>query len=177
MYWYVTSTSSLWSFSLSGTAILSFLNNTFVYILSSAQYIVHTWSSWFYSAPALPSRFAFASDAGSSPCIEPNHTTALAGLFTAALQQPCLHAWALVRAACWGSQLLLFCFTRLAAIRISCLLTSRLQPQPQSAMQCALQMGACEGLEFQVGAPMMSWKIFKQSSQVQKFNQRDEIRS
>ncbi len=49
-----------------------------------------------------------ASISGTGPHIEPNHTKALAGLFTAAWQHPCqcLGAWERELAACWGIQLL-----------------------------------------------------------------------
>jgi hypothetical protein len=108
--------------------------------------------------------------------IEQNHTKALSGLFTAAAwQHPCLHAWALARVACWGIQLLLVSFTRLAAIIIRCLLTSSPSPSPQCSASCELEW-ACEGLGLQVGASMMNCKIFKQSCQVQRFYQRDETK-
>ena len=103
---------------------------------------------------------------------------ALAGLFPAAWQHPsqCLSAWALALAACWGIQLRLVSFTRLAAAMISCLLTSSPSPSPQRCARCER---ACEGLGLQVGASMMSCKIFKQSCkvQVQRFYQRDKTKS
>jgi hypothetical protein len=123
--------------------------------------------------PARPAEL-LASDSGTGPRIEPNHTQALAGLFTAAWQHPCqcLSAWALELAACWGIQLLLVSFTQLAATMISCLLASSASPSQQ---RCARCKQACEGLGLQVGASMMSCKIFKQSCkvQVQSFYQRD----
>jgi hypothetical protein len=80
-----------------------------------------------------------ASDSGTGPRIEPNHTKALAGLFTAAWQHPCqcLSAWALALVACWGIQLRRVSFTQFAAAMISCLLTSSTSPSQQ---RCA-QMG------------------------------------
>jgi hypothetical protein len=114
-----------------------------------------------------------ASYSGTGPRIEPNHTQALAGVFTAAWQHPfqCLSAWVLALAACWGIQLPLVSFTRLAAAMISCLLTSSASPSQQ---RCALCKLACEGLGLQAGASMMSCKIFKESCkvQVQRFYQR-----
>jgi hypothetical protein len=115
-----------------------------------------------------------ASGSDTDPRIEPNHT-ALAGLFTAAWQHPCqcLRAWALALAACWGIQLWWVSFTQIAATTISCLLTSSTSPSPQRCAHCER---ACEGLWLQVGASMMSCKIFKQSCkvQVQRFYQRDK---
>ncbi len=63
-------------------------------------------------------------------------------------------------------------FTRLAAAMISCLLTSSTSPSQQ---RCARCKQACEGLGLQVGASMMSCKIFKQYCKVQvlRFFQRD----
>ena len=83
----------------------------------------------------------FASDSGTGPYIEPTHTKALAGLFTAAWQHPCqcLGTWARALAACWGIQLLQVSFTRHAAAMVSCLLTNSSSPKP--AMQCALRTG------------------------------------
>ncbi len=144
-----------------------------MYILTLSQYILGVPDS----IVRLPGPASLhPSDSGSSPRIasEPNHTKALAGLFTAAWQQPCLHAWARVRAACWRIQLLLVSFTRLAAIMISCLLTSSPSPSQRCSARCEW---ACEGLGFQVGAPMMNCKIFMESCQVQRFNQRDETKS
>ncbi len=67
------------------------------------------------SIARLPGRPAclLASDSGTCPRIEPNHTQALAVFSTAALQQPCqcLSSWALVLAACLGIQLLQVSFT------------------------------------------------------------------
>jgi hypothetical protein len=117
---------------------------------------------------------------GTGPLIEPNHTQALAGLLIAALQHPCqcLSAWARALAACWGMQLLLVSFTRLAAAMIICLLTSSPSPSQQ---RCARCKRACEGLRLQVGPSMimMSCKIFKQSCkvQVQRYYQRDKTKS
>jgi hypothetical protein len=84
-----------------------------------------------------------ASDAGTGPRIEPNHTEALAGLFTAAWQHPCqcLSAWALALVACWGIQLWLVSFTQFAAAMISCLLASSTSPSQQRCAHCTLQMG------------------------------------
>jgi hypothetical protein len=110
--------------------------------------------------------------------IEPNHTKALAGLFTAAWQYPCqcLSTWALALVACWGIQLWRVSFTQFAAAMISCLLTSSTSP---SLQRCAHCKWACQGLWLQVGASMMSCKIFKQSCkvQVQRFYQRDKTKS
>jgi hypothetical protein len=120
------------------------------------------------------------SGTGPGPRIEPNHTQALAGLFTAAWQHPCqcLSAWARALAACWGTQIQLqrVSFARLTAAMISCLLTSSPSPSPQRCACCEL---ACEGLGLQVGASIMSYKIFKQSCkvQVQRFYQRDKTKS
>jgi hypothetical protein len=107
-----------------------------------------------------------ASYSGTCPCIEPNHTQALAGLFTAAWQHPCqcLSAWALPLVAYWGIQLWRVSFTQLATAMISCLLTSSTSPSQQRRAHCKW---ACEGLWLQVGASMMSCKIFKQSCKVQ----------
>ncbi len=119
-----------------------------------------------------------ASDSGTGPCIDPNHTKALAGLFTAAWQHPCqcLGAWALALAACWGIQLLRVSFTRLTAAMVSCLFTSSTSPSQQRSARCRR---ACEGLGLQVGASMMSCKIFKQTCQiqVQRFSQRYKTKS
>ncbi len=121
--------------------------------------------------------------AHSLPLSEPtwNHrdTQALAGLSTAASswQHPCqcLSTWVLALVACWGIQLLRVSFTRLAAAMISCLLTSSTSPTG-SQQHCARCKWACEGLGIQVGASMMSCKIFKQSCkvQIQRFYQRDK---
>ena len=139
---------------------------------------VRTFGSCFYCAPAGPPAGLLASDSGTGPRIEPNHTQALAGLFTAAWQHPsqCLSAWARALAACWGIQLRRVSFTRLAAAMISCLLTSSPSPSQQRCARCER---ACEGLGLQVGASMMSCKIFKQSYkvQVQRFYQRDKTKS
>ena len=119
-----------------------------------------------------------ASDSGTGPRIEPNHTRALADLFTVAWQHPCqcLSAWALALAACWGIQLLRVSFTRFAAYMISCLLTSSTSPSPQRSERCEW---ACEGPGLQIGASMMSCKIYLQSCkvQVQRFYQRDKTKS
>ncbi len=105
------------------------------------------------------------SDSGTCAHIEPNHTKALAGLFTAAWQHPCqcLRAWELALAACWEIQLWWVSFTRFAATMISCLLTSSTSPSQRHSARCEL---ACEGFGLQVGASMMSCKIFKQSCKV-----------
>ena len=94
----------------------------------------------------------FASDSGTGPYIEPNHTKALAGLFTAAWQQPCLGAWARALAACWGIQLWRVSFVRHDAAMVSCLLTNSSSPlQPQQATQCALQTGVMKDLGLKLG--------------------------
>ena len=120
-----------------------------------------------------------ASDSGTGPRIEPNHTKALAGLFTAAWQHPCqcLSAWALALAACWEIQLWRVSFTRLAAAMISCLLTSGSTSSSQH--RSARCKRACEGLGLQVGASMMCCKMYKQSCQVhvQRFYQGDKTKS
>ncbi len=119
-----------------------------------------------------------ASDSGTGPRIEPNHTKVLAGLFTAAWQHPCqcLSAWAQTLVACWGIQLWRVSFTRFASAMISCLLTSSTCPSLQRCVHCKR---ACEGLGLQVWASMMCCKIFKQSCkvQVQRFYQRDKTKS
>ncbi len=121
-----------------------------------------------------------ASDSGTGPRIEPNHTQALAGLFTAVWQHPCqcLSAWARALAACWGIQLRRVSFTWLAAAMIS--LSSLLTSSPSPSLQrCARCKRACEGLGLQIGASMMSCKIFKQfcKVEVQRFYQRDKTKS
>ncbi len=110
-----------------------------------------------------------ASDSDTGQRIEPNHTTtarALAGLFTATWQHPCqcLSAWALALVACWGIQLWRVSFTQFAASIISRLFTSSTSPSQQCCAHCKW---TCEGLWLQVGASMMSCKIFKQSCKVQ----------
>jgi hypothetical protein len=119
-----------------------------------------------------------ASDSGTCPRIEANHTKALAGLFTAAWQHPCqcLSAWALALAACWEIQLWRVSFTRLAAAMISCLLTSSTSPSQHRSARCKR---ACEGLGLQVGASMMCCEMYKQSCQVQvqRFYQGDKTKS
>ncbi len=107
-----------------------------------------------------------ASNSGTCPHIEPNHTKALAGLVTAAWKNPgqCLSAWARALAAYWGIQLWQVSFTRIAASMIRCLLTSSTSPSQQRIGRCER---ACEGLGLQVGASMMCCKIFKQSYKVQ----------
>ncbi len=136
------------------------------------------------SFACLPGRPAglLASYSGTCPHIEPNHTKALAVfiLFTvAAWQHPCQCLGARPGRGRWllaGIHLLLVSITRLAAAMISCLLTSSTSPSQQCSVRC---QGACEGLGLQVGASMMSCKIFKQSCQVQvqRFNQRDKTKS
>jgi hypothetical protein len=119
-----------------------------------------------------------ASDSGTGPRMEPNHTQALADLFTAAWQHPCqfLSTWALALVDCWEIQLWRVSFNRFAATMISCLLTSSSSPSQQRSARCER---ACEGLGLPVGASMMSCKIFKQSCkvQVQRFYQRDKTKS
>jgi hypothetical protein len=127
------------------------------------------------SIARLPARQAglLASDSGTGPRIEPNHTQALAGLFTAAWQHPCqcLSAWARALAACWG-----ICrqvsFTRLAAAMISCLLTSSTSPSQQRCARCER---VSEGLGLQVGELQNIQAISK--VQVQRFYQRDKTKS
>jgi hypothetical protein len=91
-----------------------------------------------------------ASYSGTCPHIEPNHTKALAGSFTAAWQQPCqcLHTWVLALAACWGIQLLLVSFTQLAATMISCLLTNSPSPRQQHSVCWKL---ACDFKKLSLG--------------------------
>ena len=92
----------------------------------------------------------FASDSGTGPYIEPTHTKALAGLFTAAWQHPCqcLGAWARALAACWGIQLRRVSFTRHAAAMVGCLLTKSSSPSQQRSVRCER---AFEGLGFKLG--------------------------
>jgi hypothetical protein len=146
------------------------------YMLTLVEYVLSVPDS-IERLPARPAEL-LASYSGTGPRIEPNHTQALAGLFTAAWQHPCqcLSAWALALAACWGIQLQRVSFTRLAAAMISCLLTSSTSPSQQRYACCKR---ACEGLGLQVGASLMSCKIFKQSCkvQVQRFYQRDKTKS
>jgi hypothetical protein len=146
------------------------------YMLNLVKYLLWVPDS-IARQPASPAGL-LASDSGTGPRIEPNHTQALAGLFTAAWQHPCqcLSVWALVLAACWGIQLWRVSFTRLAAAMISCLLTSSTSPSQQRCLRCKR---ACEGLGLQVGASMMSCKIFKQSCkvQVQSFYPSDKTKS
>ena len=124
-----------------------------------------------------PSQFA-SEQFRHRPRIEPNHTKALAGLFTAAWQHPCqcLSAWALALAACWEIQLWRVSFTRLAAAMISCLLASSTSSSQHRSARCKR---ACEGLGLQVGASMMCCKMYKQSCQVQvqRFYQGDKTKS
>jgi hypothetical protein len=106
---------------------------------------------------------------------EPNHTQALAGFIHCCLAAPLSvpeQAWA----ACWGIQLLRVSFTRFATAMISCLLTSSTSTSQQRCARCER---ACEGLGLQVGASMMSCKIFKHSCKVQvrRFYQRDKSKS
>ena len=146
------------------------------YMLTLVEYVLLVPAS-IARPPDRPASL-LASVSGTGPRIEPNHTQALAGLFTAAWQHPsqCLSAWARALATIWGIQLLRVSFIRLAAAMISCLLTSSPSPSPQRCARCER---ACEGLGLQVGASMMSCKIFKQSCkvQVQRFYQRDKTKS
>ncbi len=123
------------------------------YMLTLVEYIL--WNPDSIARPPARPAGLLASDSGTCPRIEPNHTQALAGLFTAAWQRPCqcLSAWARALAACWGIQLRRVSFTLFAAAMISCLLTSRPSPSQQ---RCARCKRACEGLWLQVGASMMS---------------------
>jgi hypothetical protein len=133
------------------------------YMLTLVEYLLWVPNS-IVRPPARPAGL-LASDSGTGPRIEPNHTQALAGLFTAAWQHPCqcLSAWALALAACWGIQLLWVSFTRLAAAMIRCLLTSSTSSSQQRCARCER---ACEGPGLQVGASMMSCRIFKQSCKI-----------
>ncbi len=146
------------------------------YMLTMVEYLLWVPDS-IARTPVRPAGL-LASASGTGPHIEPNHTQALAGLFTAAWQHPCqcLSAWARALAACWGIQLRRVSFTRLAAAMISCLLTSSNSPSQQCCARCEW---ACKGLGLQVGASMMSCKIFMQSCkvQVQRFYQRDKTKS
>ncbi len=76
----------------------------------------------------------FASYSGTRPCIDPNHTKALAGLFTAVWQHPCqcLGTWALALAGCWGIQLLWVSFTWLTAAMVDSAVCSPAEPAPAS---------------------------------------------
>jgi hypothetical protein len=71
------------------------------YMLTLVEYVLLVPDS----IARLPGRpvCLLASDSGTGPHIEANHTKALAGLFTAAWQHPCqcLSSWALALAACW----------------------------------------------------------------------------
>ncbi len=117
------------------TAFLSFLKSSSMYILTLAGYILWVPDSIVH----LPGPASLlASDAGTSPHIEPKHTEALAGLFTAAWQHLCLHARQFA-----GLQQVGFKFTLLAAIMISCLLTSSTNPSQLCSVCCKW---ACEGL-------------------------------
>ena len=146
------------------------------YMLTLVEYLLWVPNS-IARPPARPAGL-LASDSGTCPRIEPNHTQALAGLFTAAWQHPCqcLSAWARALAACWEIQLWRVSFTRLAAAMISCLLTSSTSSSQHRSARCKR---ACEGLGLQVGASMVSCKIFKQSCKVQvpRFYQRDKTKS
>ncbi len=77
-------------------------------------------------------------DSGTGPRIEPNHTQALAGLFTAAWQHPCqslcLSAWALALGDSAAAGQLHP--TRSHHDQLS----AQQQHQPQPAMQCALRI-------------------------------------
>ena len=86
-------------------------------------------------------------------------------------------------------QLLLVSFTRLAAAKISCLLTSSTSPsqQPRQCRQCAASRchgGGLDsdddslrlGLPSQVGASRMSCRIFKQSCQSSEILQERETK-
>ncbi len=143
-------------------------------MLTLVEYLLWVPDS-FARPPARPAGL-LASDSGTGPHIEPNHTQALAGLFTAAWQHPCqcLSAWALALAACWGIQLLQVSYPtrrRQWPAMISCLLNSSSSPSQQ---RCARCKQACEGLGLQIGV-----KIFKQSckDQVQSLYQRDKNES
>ena len=145
------------------------------YILTLVEYVLLVPAS--IARPLGRPAGLLASDSGTGPRIEANHTKALAGLFTAAWQHPCqcLSAWARALAACWGIELRRVSFIRLAASMIKCLLTNSTSTSQQRCARCER---ACEGLGLQVGASMMSCKIFKQSCkvqvQVQRFYQRDK---
>ncbi len=145
-----------------GTAFLLFMKSTSVFILNQPEYVLWVPDSIARQGLQGPAG-KLASDSGTEPHIEANHTKALAGLFTAAWQHPCqcLGAWALALAACWGIQL-----------RQQCCWSASPDSQPPwpavfspaakaPASSCCKQ--ACEGLGLQVGASMMSCKIFKQS--------------
>jgi hypothetical protein len=146
------------------------------YILTLVEYVLLVPAS-IARPPGRPAGL-LASDSGTGPRIEANHTKALAGLFTAAWQHPCqcLSAWARALAACWEIQLWRVSFTRLAAAMISCLLTSSTSSSQHRSARCKR---ACEGLGLQVGASMMCCKMYKQSCQVQvqRFYQGDKTKS
>jgi hypothetical protein len=123
--------------------------------------------------PARPAGL-LASDSGTGPRIEPNHTQALAGLFTAAWQHPCqcLSAWARALAACWG-------------IRCGGS-ASPDSPPPWSAVcspaapaPASNAVRAANGRVKDLGFKLGSCRIFKQSCkvQVQRFYQRDKTKS
>ncbi len=105
---------------------------------------------------------------------EPNHTKALAGLFTAAWQHP----WRLQV----GTGGLMGDSAEAGQLHPTCShhdqLSAHQQPRPQPATQCALQTSMWLTW-IHGGASMMSCKIFKQSCQVQfqRFYQRDKAKS
>ena len=86
--------------------------------------------------PARQARL-LASDSGTGPRIEPNHTQALAGLFTAAWQHPCqcLSAWALALGDSAAAGKLH------PSRRRHDQLSAHQQHQPQPATLCALRTG------------------------------------
>jgi hypothetical protein len=145
------------------------------YMLTLAEYVRLVPDS-IARPPGCPAGL-LASDSGTGPRIEPNHTRTLADLFTVAWQHPCqcLSAWERALTAWWGIQLWRVSFTRFAAAMISYLLTSSTSLSPQRSARCEL---VCESLGLQVGASMMSCKLFKQSCQVQvqRFYQRDKTK-
>ncbi len=111
------------------------------YILILREYVLWAWVPDSI-ARLLGLAGLLAGDSGAGPCIKPNHTKALAVLFTqaAAWQHPCQCQGALPGHWRWrlAGQLLLVSFTRLAAAMISCLLTSSTSPSQQHSALCKL---------------------------------------
>ncbi len=122
-------------------------------MLTLVEYLLWVPDSIIARPPASPAGL-LASDSGTGPRIEPNHTQALAGLFTAAGQHPCqcLSAWAQALAACWGIQLLRVSLIRLAAAMISCLLTSSTSTSQQRVRSAVCSAnGRVKDLGFKLG--------------------------
>ncbi len=137
-----------------GTAFLSFLKGTSVYILTISEYILT--SSWLFCGPAEPSRFACKRFMHQHTYWSKSHYRRF---INCCLSAPCLpvHAWALALAGL-GIQMWRVSFAWLAAIMISGLLASSTSHSRRCIARSEWEF---KGLGLQVGELMMcsNWNV------------------